>query len=196
MDTKFVKNAYFPCEFPDNANDVAAAIAYVLNNARKYGATGKSVSLIGHSAGAHLAALVSTDEKYLKKFGKTLSNINFVAPLDTDAFDLRARGGNPQTIIHAFGRWKSKWDAASPITHANKGRGRPPHLLVYRGDNTRKKNVEAYAKQIQRYGSVKTFYATQYTHKEINTAIGKRRERVVTPQIHAMLNKYNPRRRI
>ena len=44
------KRKKVPCEFPDNAYDVAAAIAYVLKNARSYGATTKSVSLIGHSA--------------------------------------------------------------------------------------------------------------------------------------------------
>ena len=180
-----------PCAFPDNAYDVAAAISYVLKNARKYGATGKSVSLIGHSAGAHLAALVSTDEKYLKKYGVTLSNINFVAPLDTDAFDIPKREGDPKTIRNAFGRNRNVWKGASPINHVKRGKT-PPHLLVYRGTKGRKKNVERYERKLRNMGRfVKKIYATQYSHEQINKAIGNKRDKFVTPQLLEMLKKYN-----
>jgi len=186
-----------PCDFPDNANDVAAAIAYVLKNARRYGASGDSVALIGHSAGAHLAALVSTDESYLQRHGLTLSDINFVAPLDTDAFDIMARSGNPAAIENAFGDDKKTLRDASPINHVKRDRRFrrckvPPHLVVYRGEPERKRNVQSYVKKLQRNScSVKTFDASSYDHSQINKAIGNRRDKIVTPQIEYMLGKYN-----
>lgn len=184
-----------PCDFPDNAEDVAAAIAFVLSNARKYGASDDSVALIGHSAGAHLAALVSTDESYLKRHGLTLSDINFVAPLDTDAFDLRARSGNPAVIENAFGDDERTLRDASPILHVKKKRGRceiPPHLVVYRGERERKRNVESYVRKLQRNRCyVKTFDASRYDHSQINKIIGTRGDKIVTPEIESMLVYYN-----
>lgn len=184
-----------PCDYPDNAEDVAAAIAFVLRNARKFGASDDSVALIGHSAGAHLAALVSTDESYLKRHGLTLSNINFVAPLDTDAFDIMTRSGNPAAIENAFGHNEKTLRDASPILHVKKKRGRckiPPHLVVYRGQPERKRNVESYVRKLQRNSCwVQTFNAPMYDHSQINKVIGSRRDRIVTPQIDSMLMSFN-----
>ncbi len=179
------------CEFPDNAYDVAAAIAYILKHASSYGTTTKSVSLIGHSAGAHLAALVSTDEKYLKRFGVTLSNINFVAPLDTDAFDIMTREGDQRTITNAFGSNRQVWREASPINYI-KRQATPPHLLVYRGEDKRKENVAAYESKLKEMGCfVRSVTADRYSHKQINMAIGKEGENIVTPKILAMLKRFN-----
>ena len=185
------KRKKVPCEFPDNAYDVAAAIAYVLKNARSYGATTKSVSLIGHSAGAHLAALVSTDETYLKRFGAELSNINFVAPLDTDAFNIITREGDERTILNAFGSNRLVWLNASPINYIKRD-ATPPHLLVYRGQDKRKENVAAYESKLDKMGCfVRTVTADRYSHTQINTAIGKEGEKIITPKILSMLKRFN-----
>lgn len=196
--TGFVKKSTVPCKFPDNANDVAAAIAYVTKNAWRYGASGKSVSLIGHSAGAHLAALVSTDETYLSNFGLALSNINFVAPLDTDAFQISTRVGDMQAIANTFGHSRQLWWDASPINYVKKDQLSgtqcliPPHLIVFRGQEERRKHILEYSIKLIRAGcTAKTFYALKYSHSQINAAIGKQGEKVVTPQIVSMLKKYN-----
>jgi arylformamidase len=47
------------------AQDVANAIAHLISRAESLGFDGKRVVLMGHSAGAHLSALVGTDMKYL-----------------------------------------------------------------------------------------------------------------------------------
>src|SRR6187551_2982703 len=44
------------------AADVAAAVAALKARARSLGFDGRRIALIGHSAGAHLVALVGTDE--------------------------------------------------------------------------------------------------------------------------------------
>src|SRR5438270_13173515 len=50
-------------------SDVAKAIRWTHDNAAKYGGDSKTIFVMGHSAGAQLAALVCTDETYLKAEG-------------------------------------------------------------------------------------------------------------------------------
>ena len=73
------------------AEDVAAAIARLL---RESGA--RHVVLIGHSAGAHLAALVGTDPAYLAAQRLPIGTIDGVVLLDGAGYDVpaqMARGG-------------------------------------------------------------------------------------------------------
>jgi acetyl esterase/lipase len=51
--------------FPDFMADGASAVAWARANARQYGGDPKRVFLMGHSAGAHIAALLATDARYL-----------------------------------------------------------------------------------------------------------------------------------
>ncbi len=45
--------------------DIAKAIKWVHDNAKEYGGLPDTIFVAGHSAGAHLAALVCTDDCYL-----------------------------------------------------------------------------------------------------------------------------------
>jgi len=193
-----IRKQVVPCEFPDNANDVAAAISYVTKNAWRYGASGKSVSLIGQSAGGHLAALVSTDETYLSNYGLALSNINFVAPLDTDVFQISTRLSDAEAITNAFGHSRAIWWDASPLNHVKKDEFSgtrclvPPHLIVFRGQEERRNNIQKYAlKLIGKSCVVKSFHDKDFSHSEINTPIGGKGEKAITPLIVNMLKKYN-----
>lgn len=49
----------------DQGADVAAAVAWLHAHAADHGGDGDTIFLIGHSAGAHLAALVGTDRRLL-----------------------------------------------------------------------------------------------------------------------------------
>ena len=53
----------------DQAADVAAALRYLIDHAAALGIDPARIVLMGHSAGAHLVALVGTDERYLKGAG-------------------------------------------------------------------------------------------------------------------------------
>lgn len=50
---------------PAHIQDVAAAFAWVKRNIRQHGGDSDRVIVIGHSAGAYLAALLATDSRYL-----------------------------------------------------------------------------------------------------------------------------------
>ena len=68
------------------AGDVAKAIGWVYRNVRQYGGDPDKLFVMGHSAGAQLAALVCTDAKYLNAEQLSLGNIRGCVPLDGDTY--------------------------------------------------------------------------------------------------------------
>jgi acetyl esterase/lipase len=55
--------------FPGYVEDVALAVKWTLDTISQYGGNPEKIFLMGHSAGAHIAALVAFDERYLLKHG-------------------------------------------------------------------------------------------------------------------------------
>jgi acetyl esterase/lipase len=111
------------CKVEDQAQDVADAIAYLIKDAEKLGFDGKRVVLMGHSAGAHLSALVGTDMSYLEKAGLGPTALRGVIPLDGACYDVPrqiAEGGNfmHDIYMNAFGADPERQKALSPISHA------------------------------------------------------------------------------
>lgn len=64
---------YPDVKFPVFLDDAALATAWVYNNIEDYQGNKERLYLSGHSSGAHLAALVAVDPKYLRKYGKDRS---------------------------------------------------------------------------------------------------------------------------
>ncbi len=52
--------------FPVNLEDVVSAINWIYNHIQEYGGNPHDLNLIGHSSGAHLAALVACNQKYME----------------------------------------------------------------------------------------------------------------------------------
>jgi len=52
-------------KFPAQAEDVAAAFAWIKKNIEAKGGDPKRIVLMGHSSGAHLSLLIATDPKFL-----------------------------------------------------------------------------------------------------------------------------------
>jgi acetyl esterase/lipase len=107
---------------PAQFEDSAAACAWVAQNISQYAGDKSRIYLAGHSAGAHLAALLALDEKYLGKFGLPRTSIRSVIAMsgiyDVDKLD---------TFPVAAGTG-DKHDA-SPVAHAHSGA--PPFLISY-----------------------------------------------------------------
>lgn len=105
------------------AQDVADAIAHLVGRAESLGFDATRVVLMGHSAGAHLSALVGTDMKYLKQAGLGPTSLRGVIPLDGACYDVPrqiAEGGDfmHDTYVQAFGTEKERQLALSPTAHA------------------------------------------------------------------------------
>lgn len=123
-------------QFPTHAQDVAAAIAYVRRSAASVGADPAQISLIGHSAGAHLVALVASDARYLQAQGMHPRGLRSVIALDTQAYDLNLlrelNGGNlPAIYTSVFGSSSEQLVFASPQTYVNPAAAIPPMVAAY-----------------------------------------------------------------
>ena len=60
---------YPQVRFPDFVDDAARAVAWTRAHAAEYGGDPRRIFLIGHSAGAHIAALLTLDKHYLTAVG-------------------------------------------------------------------------------------------------------------------------------
>lgn len=105
------------------AADVAAALAHLLARADRLGIDRSRVVLTGHSAGAHLVALVGTDESYLKAAGLSFADVKGVMPNDGAAYDVAVQMAQAGLILgrtyeQAFGSDPARQQALSPLTHA------------------------------------------------------------------------------
>lgn len=67
--------------FPAFVDDGAAAVAWASRNAQKFGGDPGKVFLLGHSAGAYIAAMIALDKTYLNKFDLSPATIKGVAAL-------------------------------------------------------------------------------------------------------------------
>lgn len=105
------------------AADVASAVATLLRRADEFGIDRNRVVIMGHSAGAHLVALVGTDEQYLRRAGLSFADIDGVIPNDGACYDVPAqlKEGPPimqGTYEQAFGTDPARQKALSPTWQA------------------------------------------------------------------------------
>jgi arylformamidase len=117
------------------AADVAASLRYLIGNAAKLGFDPSRIVIMGHSAGAHLVALVGTDEQYLKGAGLSFASIDGVLPIDGAAYDVprqMADGGKfmSDTYEQAFGTDPARQRALSPTLHAQAPNA-PAFLIIH-----------------------------------------------------------------
>lgn len=126
--------------FPAYPQDVATSTSFVINNIQRFGGNPRNIFMMGHSAGAHLAALVSTDDQYLKQNRKSLGNIRGVILLDGAAYDIpTVLNGNKKRrrqkmYEQAFSKDARIWKVASPINHIRAKKNIPPFLVFYVAD--------------------------------------------------------------
>jgi arylformamidase len=73
--------------WPAQAEDVAAAVAWVRTNIAARGGDPHKLFLLGHSSGATLVALVGSDERYLAQQGLKTSDLRGVVPMGSITWD-------------------------------------------------------------------------------------------------------------
>lgn len=105
------------------AADIAAAVAWARNNAAAHGLDPDRIVLMGHSAGAHLAALIGTDPRYLAAAGVPMGTVKGVILLDGAGYDIAAQMARPGNLVAgmydaAFGKDVARQKALSPSFHA------------------------------------------------------------------------------
>ena len=128
------------------ARDVARALAEVQRSARSWGADPARVLLAGHSAGAHLAALVGATDALWRAAGARPPR--GVLALDSGVLDvpeMMRRPRLPSLYGQAFGDDPGDWAAVSPQHRLD--RHAVPMLLVC---STRRRDACPQARALQR----------------------------------------------
>lgn len=157
------------------AADIASAIAFLR---RQPGIDPDRIVIMGHSAGAHLAALVGTDERYLKAAGVPMSAVTGVILLDGAGYDVgqqMADKGNRVMSAYeaAFGKDPKRQAALSPATYTA-----APNVASWlilpvasRADSTAQS--EALAARLRSGGSSATVSPQQgKSHRTLNQELG------------------------
>jgi acetyl esterase/lipase len=91
-------------EMIDIFRDVAKSFRWVHDHIAEYGGDPKRVLVGGHSAGAQLAALLCTDERYLKTEGIAFTDLIGCVPVDGDTYDLPAIIETEETRVRLHGQ--------------------------------------------------------------------------------------------
>lgn len=105
------------------AADVANAIAWLRANAAAQSLDPDRIVLMGHSAGAHLVALVGADPRYLKAAGVPMGAVKGVVLLDGAGYDVPTQASAEMNIVKpmyeaAFSKDPKRQAALSPTRHA------------------------------------------------------------------------------
>lgn len=105
------------------AADVASAVAWLRANAAREGLDPDRIVLMGHSAGAHLVALVGTDPRFLLAAGVPMSAVKGVVLLDGAGYDVPAQSSAEMNIVKpmyeaAFSTDPKRQAELSPTRHA------------------------------------------------------------------------------
>lgn len=114
--------------FPGFVEDGARAVAWVLNNAGDYGADPGRVFLMGHSSGAHIAALLSLDRSYLARHGVEDGSIRALIGLSGPYDFLPIESGYLLDVFPADSR-----AASQPVNFVTAAA--PPTLLIHGSDD-------------------------------------------------------------
>ena len=113
---------------PAHVEDAAHAVAWARTHAAEYGGDPQKLFVIGHSAGAYLAALLAVDPKYLAAYQMSAKDLKGVVPVSAFFYVDRA-GVAPDRPKDVWGTDVATWKAASPAAYLRKDAA--PMLLLY-----------------------------------------------------------------
>jgi acetyl esterase/lipase len=167
--------------------DIAKSIHWVHDNIAKHGGDPKRMIVGGHSAGAQLAALVCTDDRYLKAEGLSFAILKGCVPVDGDTYDVpaiietaearkRAHGQPLPKFGHRekFGNDPAKHRDFSAVTHVSRDKGIPPFLIVHVAEHPdTSAQAQRLASVLRESGIPVTVYGgRETTHNKINADLG------------------------
>lgn len=156
---------------PAHIRDIAQAFVWLHENAATYGYDKESIFIGGFSSGAHLAALLTMDGRYLENLGSSQEHIKGVIPIG-GAFDIMhyreylANSGQPhlaeQHVDAVFGATKEAHIDASPSTYIE--HLKTPMLLI--SDNSLYAYTKVFEEQLKEaeYTDCDIIHISRYGH--------------------------------
>ena len=167
--------------------DVARSLGWVHKNIARFGGNPRRILVMGHSAGAQLAALICIDDRYLKAEGVPFEVLQGCVPVDGDTYDVPAiiTTAEIRQTVHGlplpefghrvkFGNDPKKHVEFSAVTHVAKGKGIPPFLILHVAGHP---DVTAQAKRLgavlkEADVRVQVFGVRETTHNKLNADLG------------------------
>jgi acetyl esterase/lipase len=166
--------------------DVAKSVGWVHGHIAEYGGDPQRLFIMGHSAGAQLAALLCTDERYFQELGLSFAMVKGCMPVDGDTYDVPAMIVTEQTRRRAHGQPEPKFGHPeefgtleeqkdfSAVNHVAKDKGIPPFLILHVAANP---DTSAQAASLGRSLKlagvpVKVFGAINTSHGKLNDDLG------------------------
>lgn len=167
--------------------DVAKALGWVHAHIAEHGGDPERILVMGHSAGAQLAALLCCDHRYIEAEGVSPSVLKGCVPVDGDTYDIpaiievaevrcRAHGFPLPTFGHRqkFGNDPEKHVDFSAVTHVAANKAIPPFLILYVSNHP---DVSAQARRLHNVLSEAAIDSTLYgardtDHVKLNDNLG------------------------
>lgn len=165
----------------EQAADLAAALALLKKRAESLNFDPRQIVLVGHSAGAHLVALLGTDESYLRKAGLSFADIAGVVLLDGAAYDVPVQLENGPDVMQsryraAFGTDPARQARLSPTRQAAAPNA-PAFLILHVQRPDGVAQSQALAAALKKAGTSVEIHGFPGTglkgHREINVRLGE-----------------------
>lgn len=163
-------------QHPAHVQDVAAAIAWLHAHVAEHGGDPTRMVVMGHSAGAHLAALVACDPRWLGAHGLGLDALRRAVLLDGAGYDVEERLKVSGTVmqdllIPAFGDDLAGWIDASPARQA--AAGAPPFCITWSAFRPEAKDqAKRLADALELVGTPSEGHSFRKTHAAMNADVG------------------------
>jgi arylformamidase len=174
-------------EMIDIFHDVAKSFRWVHDHIAEYGGDPKRILVGGHSAGAQLAALICTDDRYLKAEGITFADLIGCVPVDGDTYDVpaiietaetrRRVHGQPQLRFghrEKFGNTAEKHREYSAVNYVAKDKNIPHFLILHVADHPDTSAQAFRLGAVLKNAGVKAtvFGAKETNHERLNNNLG------------------------
>ncbi len=129
--------------YPDIVNDVRDAVVYLRDNSETLGLASTDIVLMGHSSGAHAAALLTASDEYFQDEPWLVGLIGLSGPYDLP-LDL-------EEVVRVFPDVADP-DSVNPTALATSTH--PPSLLIHGADDQRvlPKHTKRYAEVLEEQG--------------------------------------------
>ena len=172
-------------QHPAHVEDVAKALSWIFDNIASYGGDPKRIFLMGHSSGAHLAALVTADEAYLNKLGKSPAMLSGVILLDSAGYDIPRNLDDfsdsplPRLVYEgAFGKDRQTWIQASPVQYVKRGKILPPFLVFHTNRESSQAISKEFVEALQKAETpAAAVLANGKSHQTLNRDVGQPEDR-------------------
>ncbi len=157
---------------PEHAKDVTRAFAWLYQTISQYKGQKNHIFLAGHSAGAHLCALIALDKRYLAEYNLSPDAIRGVICM-SGIYDLSSMAKSvwgSHLITTAFGRNPDTWSKASPISYSRTGSSAPFLIMAAEKDfNLLKEQAEKFFDTLN---TAQFFEISEKNHFSIVDSIG------------------------